>query len=108
MFRKYNFYSLFYVKVIDFGTKIQYDEDVPVMEQKGGAVKMYKTNPLGYTKLKAYFIEKGLRQKEVAKELGIGRATLNCKINRKKADFTLNEVRKLRDTFGVDPSIFFN
>lgn len=69
---------------------------------------MYKTNPLGYTKLKSYFIEKGSRQKEVAKELGIGRATLNCKINRKKADFTLNEVRKLRDTFGVDPSIFFN
>ena len=47
----------------------------------------------GYSKLKGYFVEHGIKQQEIADLLKIGRSTLNVKLNRNGTDFTMQEVR---------------
>lgn len=61
----------------------------------------------GYAKLKGYLVEHGIKQQEVADLLGLDRSTLNVKLNRNNADFTLLEVRVLCRTYGLDANEFF-
>ena len=61
----------------------------------------------GYTKLKGYLVEHGIRQQEIAELLQINRSTLNTKLNRNGADFTLSEVKALCRKYQLDANIFF-
>nr|DAS37602.1 MAG TPA: helix-turn-helix domain protein [Caudoviricetes sp.] len=61
----------------------------------------------GYLKLKAYLVESGITQGEVAKLLGISRSTFNCKLHRNGADFTAPEMRMLCQQYNLDANKFF-
>ena len=61
----------------------------------------------GYLKLKAYFVEHGIKQTDVAKLLNLSRSAFNTKLNQNGADFSLNEVRLLCKTYKISPSEFF-
>lgn len=60
-----------------------------------------------YLKLKAYFVEKDIPFKDVAKVLGITEQNFSAKINRNGQDFTLPQVRKLCSEYSLDPNEFF-
>lgn len=61
----------------------------------------------GYSKLKGYFVEHGIKQDDVAKLLQISRSTFNSKLNCNKADFTISEVRTICNKYNLDANIFF-
>ena len=61
----------------------------------------------GYSKLKGYFVEHGIKQQEIADLLKIGRSTLNVKLNRNGTDFTMQVVRTLCRKYKLDANIFF-
>ncbi len=52
-------------------------------------------------KVKGLMAEKGLKQIDVADELGINLTTLNVKMNG-KSDFTLREIKELARVLNVD------
>lgn len=55
-----------------------------------------------YHNLKGIIVSKGLKQNDIANELGIDKSTLSMKINRYKGrDFTFSEASKLADFLGV-------
>lgn len=68
---------------------------------------MKKNKNKGYSKLKGYLVEKNISQQEVAELLEINRSTLNSKLNRNKADFTIDEVRKISIKYNLDLNEFF-
>lgn len=68
---------------------------------------MKKEKTKGYSKLKGYFVEKNISQREVAELLDINRSTLNSKLNRNKADFTMGEARLIASKYGLDMNKFF-
>lgn len=68
---------------------------------------MKKEKNRGYSKLKGYFVEKDISQQEVAELLGINRSTLNSKLNRNKADFTMEEARLIASKYNLDMNKFF-
>ena len=80
---------------------------VPKKERNRGGLQMCMTEPRGYAKLKAFFVEYGINQQEVADALGLTRSTFNSKLNRNHADFTLAEVRFLCRTYKLDANEFF-
>lgn len=59
-----------------------------------------------HRKLKAFFVEHGIKQREVADLLGISIVTLNHKLNG-YLHFTFNEVEQICDEYGIKPDIFF-
>ena len=61
----------------------------------------------GYLKLKAYIVENGIKQSDVADLLDLSRSAFNSKLNRNKADFTLKQVRLICKTYGISASEFF-
>lgn len=62
-----------------------------------------------YNKLKAFFVEHGIKQQEVSNLLKIDRSTFSNKINRYKgADFSLDEVRIILTEYDLSSDIFFN
>ena len=68
---------------------------------------MEKEKNKGYSKLKGYFVENNISQQDVAKLLEINRSTLNSKLNRNKADFTMEEARLISLKYGLDMNQFF-
>ena len=68
---------------------------------------MKKEKNKGYSKLKGYFVEKNISQQEVAKLLNINRSTLNSKLNRNRADFTMEEARLIALKYSLDMNKFF-
>ena len=60
-----------------------------------------------YNKLKAFFIENGIKHKDVAYYLGITEQTFSAKINKNGQDFTLSQVRKICSKYKLDPNIVF-
>lgn len=63
---------------------------------------------MAYNKMKAYFVENGIKLKEVAELLGISRVTLSYKLNRyRNADFSLKEVRTLCRRYNLSADEFF-
>ena len=64
---------------------------------------------MAYNKLKAYFVENGIKQKEVAELLGVSRVTLSYKLNRyRNSDFMLKEVRTLCSRYNLPADEFFD
>ncbi len=68
---------------------------------------MEKEKSKGYSKLKGYFVENNISQQDVANLLEINRSTLNSKLNRNKADFTMEEARLISLEYGLDMNQFF-
>lgn len=68
---------------------------------------MEKEKNKGYSKLKGYFVEKNISQQEVARLLNINRSTLNSKLNRNRADFTMEEARLIALKYSLDMNKFF-
>lgn len=63
---------------------------------------------MAYNKLKAYFVENGIKLKEVAELLGITSVTLSYKLNRyRNSDFKLKEVRILCSRYNLPAGEFF-
>lgn len=58
-----------------------------------------------HLKVKGFFIANAVRQKQVADLLNIAPTTLNQKLNG-YLHFTLDEVEKICDEYGIDPVIF--
>jgi len=58
-----------------------------------------------YSRFKAYLIENGKRQKEVAVLLGLSPVTINQKING-PLDFSMGEVEIICDAYGIEPELF--
>lgn len=61
-----------------------------------------------YVRLKQFLIERKIKNKEVALQLGMSAGNFSKKINNKKnADFNLNQVRRICELYGLDPNIYF-
>lgn len=61
----------------------------------------------GYEKLKFFFVKNGIRQWEIADELGLNRITFNKKLNRNGIDFSRNEIEYLCTKFDLNANEFF-
>lgn len=72
-------------------------------QEKGGEILSEKP----YYKFKAYLVENGIKQKDVAKTLGVTNATFNTKLNRNGSDFTMKQVRTLCREYGISADEFF-
>lgn len=68
---------------------------------------MSEYNKNGYSKLKGFLAENGIKQREVAKLLGVTDSTFSNKINKNNADFTMGEVAKMCKVFNLDSNVFF-
>lgn len=64
-------------------------------------------NDYGYVELKKYFLEHNIKHGEVAESLGMANATFSLKINRKGADFTLEEARAICIKYNIKMQDFF-
>lgn len=60
-----------------------------------------------YRKLKAFIVEQGLSQKEVANYLEKTASALNQNLNGTGGDFSLSEARLLIEKYKVPPEYFF-
>lgn len=60
-----------------------------------------------YVKLRIFLLENGIKDKDVAKLIGVNASTFSKKINNKKTDFNLKEVRKICDKYRIDPKSYF-
>ena len=57
-------------------------------------------------KFKAWLVEHNIKQTEVAEVLGIKRETVNAKLNGRE-EFTLSQVKRLCDYYGISADNFF-
>lgn len=60
-----------------------------------------------YLKLRQFMLEKNIKNKDMAKILGIKESVFSKKINMKGSDFNLNEVQKLCETYQLDGNKYF-
>ena len=61
-----------------------------------------------YIRLKQFLIERNIKNKDVASQIGISESSFSKKINTKKgSDFNLNQVRKICKLYNLDPNIYF-
>ena len=61
-----------------------------------------------YIRLKQFLIEKNIKNKDVASQLGMSEGSFSKKINnRKGADFNLIQVRKICKMYNLDPNVYF-
>lgn len=60
-----------------------------------------------YTKFKAFLVENGIKQQEVAKLLDKSKSALNQNINGTGGDFSLEELRVLATTYKISIDTFF-
>ena len=62
---------------------------------------------LGYPKVKGYLVEHGIKQKDVAKLLGMTVTTVNNKLNG-IGDFSMKDVRIMCKKLGISSELFFS
>lgn len=60
-----------------------------------------------YVKLKALLVELGVRQGELALELGKSKSAINQNLNGTGGDFTLREVRLICNKFNISADDYF-
>jgi transcriptional regulator with XRE-family HTH domain len=60
-----------------------------------------------YNKFKAYLVENGIKQEEVATLLGKSKSAFNQNLNGTGSDFSLSELRLIRKTYNVSIDKFF-
>ena len=60
----------------------------------------------GYPKVKGYLVEHGIKQKDVAKLLGMTVTTVNNKLNG-IGDFSMKDVRIMCEKLGIGSELFF-
>lgn len=66
-----------------------------------------KRNHEPYIKFKAFLIENGIKQGELAKKLGKSVSALNQNINGTGGDFNLRELRYISSTYNISIDEFF-
>lgn len=67
---------------------------------------------MSYLKFRTFLLENQIKSKDVAQLLGIDEAAFSKKINRKvyngiRADFSLNEVRKICNAYSLSADEYF-
>jgi hypothetical protein len=101
-------------KLVDYYNLRVYSKVVPKTEiQKRGDINMAtmiqnlnrRRHP--YSKLKGFFVEKGVSQKEVAVYLSKSQSALNQNLNGTGGDFSLSEARSLINKYNIPPHYFF-
>lgn len=61
-----------------------------------------------YIRLKQFLIERNIKNKDIASQIGISESSFSKKINTKKgSDFNLNQVRKICKLYNLDPNVYF-
>jgi transcriptional regulator with XRE-family HTH domain len=60
-----------------------------------------------YSKFKAFLIENGIHQREVAELLGKSTSALNQNLNGTGGDFSLSEVRLICKKYGISADEYF-
>jgi len=60
-----------------------------------------------YTKFKAFLIQNGIHQREVAELLGKSTSALNQNLNGTGGDFSLSEVRLICQKYGISADEYF-
>jgi predicted XRE-type DNA-binding protein len=78
------------------------------MKPKGGA-NMEDTERIRepYHKFKSWMRENYITQKELADLLHVDRAKINTRLNGTGADFTLDEIRMIKETYKINTDEFF-
>lgn len=61
---------------------------------------------MAHLKFKAWLVENGIKQKDLAELLGITTENLNAKINGKQ-NFTLAQVKQICEAYKISADIFF-
>lgn len=61
---------------------------------------------MAHLKFKAWLVENGIKQKDVADLLGISVENLNAKVNGKQ-NFTLAQVKTICEKYGISADLFF-
>ena len=56
---------------------------------------------------KAWAVLNGLKQRDIANTLGVSLQSVNNKMNGRR-DFTLVEIKKLHNTYGVEADVFLH
>ena len=70
-------------------------------------MKDISRNHSPYYKFKAFLIEKGIAQKELAELLGKSVSALNQNLNGTGGDFSIKEIRLICHTYGISSDYFF-
>lgn len=64
--------------------------------------------PKGYTKFKAFLVEKGIQQKEIAELINITPSHLNLILNGKRnKDFTGEQIKRICTTHNISADDYF-
>lgn len=61
---------------------------------------------MAHLKFKAWLVENGIKQNELAELLGITKEGVNAKVNGKQ-NFTLAQVKKICETYKISADLFF-
>lgn len=60
-----------------------------------------------YVKFKQFLVENDIKRKDIAKLLGISLTLTSSKLNTKKDDFTLKQIRTLCNKYDLDSNVYF-
>lgn len=60
-----------------------------------------------YVKFKQFLVENDIKRKDIAKLLGISLTLTSSKLNTKKDDFTLKQIRTLCNEYNLDSNVYF-
>jgi transcriptional regulator with XRE-family HTH domain len=85
-----------------YSKNVPYEERTEVREMHDGR----KRQP--YLKVKAFLVEKEIKHNDLASILDVKRNTVSKKLNGFGADFTLSEVKRLNEKFGIPIAYFFD
>lgn len=62
----------------------------------------------GYNKFKAFLVERGIQQKDIAELISMSRSRLNLILNGKRdADFTGKQIEKICNTYAISADDYF-
>mgnify|MGYP000853289688 CR=1 FL=1 len=64
-------------------------------------------NKKPFYKLKGYLAENGIKQRDLARQIGMSEVSLSQKINRAGSTFTIDEVKKICEVLGISADDFF-
>lgn len=70
-------------------------------------MNVQKRRHIPYAKFKAYLVEIGYTQQELAADLGKSRYAVNQNLNGTGGDFSLSEIRKICKKFNISADDYF-
>ena len=92
----------------EYGVSETKQQNLTRNNQTGGEeMREVKRRHEPYLKFKAFLVEKGIEQKEVAELLNKSASALNQNLNGTGGDFSLKEIRKICRTYRISSDSFF-